>query len=261
MTLLIIVHLFVSGLLATPGVEPTSSQNHWILAQQTEPQTEAEKRAQTRPPLPNVKTLKHVQKPPGLSSGSSSTRMQPIKPSIRPRELKPSIHQKPFGDKSKNKPPRYPKGEPSFPPPSRHLRPTQEADKTAVPGAVNTTKEADKKEEDQSGLSEKIIEKEKKCRPLPPRVRVLMNFNEAEVQEVVQWISEQTCKNFIIGDNIRGGKITILSKTPVTSAEAYRAFLWRLLFRHVSPPLFLSPAVGAFSRSRQVLSAYCLSPS
>ncbi|RME26144.1 MAG: type II secretion system protein GspD, partial [Deltaproteobacteria bacterium] len=67
--------------------------------------------------------------------------------------------------------------------------------------------------------------REKKCRPLPPRVRIMMNFNEAEVQEIVQWISKQTCKNFIIGDNIRGGKITILSNTPVTAAEAYRAFL------------------------------------
>lgn len=52
-----------------------------------------------------------------------------------------------------------------------------------------------------------------------------MNFNEAEVLEIVQWISEQTCKNFIIGDGIRGGKITILSNTPVTADEAYRAFL------------------------------------
>lgn len=73
--------------------------------------------------------------------------------------------------------------------------------------------------------SSSIKDKDKKCRPLPRRVKVRMNFNEAEVLEIVQWISEQTCKNFIIGDGIRGGKITILSNTPVTADEAYRAFL------------------------------------
>jgi general secretion pathway protein D len=70
-----------------------------------------------------------------------------------------------------------------------------------------------------------VNEKDKKCRPLPRHVKVRMNFNEAEVLEIVQWISEQTCKNFIIGDGIRGGKITILSQSPVTADEAYRAFL------------------------------------
>jgi general secretion pathway protein D len=68
-------------------------------------------------------------------------------------------------------------------------------------------------------------EAEKKCKPMPPTARVQMNFPEAEIIDIVRWISEQTCKNFIISDSIRGGKLTILSATPVTADEAYRAFL------------------------------------
>jgi len=76
-----------------------------------------------------------------------------------------------------------------------------------------------------SGGGAGVKDRDKKCTPLPRHVKVRMNFNEAEVLEIVQWISEQTCKNFIIGDGIRGGKITILSNTSVTAEEAYRAFL------------------------------------
>ncbi|MBW1871514.1 MAG: type II secretion system protein GspD, partial [Deltaproteobacteria bacterium] len=91
--------------------------------------------------------------------------------------------------------------------------------------AKDSAKDTEAKDDPESSSKSKISTKEKKCRPLPPYVRVTMNFNEAEVLEIVQWISKQTCKNFIIGDGIRGGKITILSNTQVTANEAYRAFL------------------------------------
>lgn len=61
----------------------------------------------------------------------------------------------------------------------------------------------------------------------PPRgVRVNIDFNQAELSDVVMWISALTGRNFIIADTISSQKrITIISPTPVTIQEAYRAFI------------------------------------
>lgn len=52
-----------------------------------------------------------------------------------------------------------------------------------------------------------------------------LDFNKADIIDIVKFISELTCKNFIIPDNLRQGKITIMSPEPVSAEEVYRAFL------------------------------------
>jgi general secretion pathway protein D len=59
----------------------------------------------------------------------------------------------------------------------------------------------------------------------PANTRVQIDFNQAELADVVMWISALTGENFIIADTISASKkITIISPEPVTIAEAERAF-------------------------------------
>jgi general secretion pathway protein D len=59
----------------------------------------------------------------------------------------------------------------------------------------------------------------------PANTRVQIDFNQAELADVVMWISALTGENFIIADTISASKkITIISPEPVSIAEAERAF-------------------------------------
>src|SRR5690606_7920363 len=62
----------------------------------------------------------------------------------------------------------------------------------------------------------------------------------------VKAISELTGKNFIVEPNVRG-KITIIAPTPITVAEAYRAFLSALAING-----FTVVPSGKFLKIRQV---------
>ena len=53
----------------------------------------------------------------------------------------------------------------------------------------------------------------------------MLSFNKADIVDVLEQASRWTCRNFIYTDDVARGKITLLSKTPVTSEEAYAAFL------------------------------------
>ncbi|MBI5509539.1 MAG: type II secretion system secretin GspD [Deltaproteobacteria bacterium] len=50
-------------------------------------------------------------------------------------------------------------------------------------------------------------------------------FSKAEIADVVKAISNLTQRNFIIPEKIKGQRITILSPTKITAAEAYQVFL------------------------------------
>ncbi len=178
-----------------------------------------------RPPVPSLKNLKKVRRPAGRKGGVERTdsRMKPVKPTLRPRTGRP----KPALDRDQVRNPRRPdrasraaqatdrrRGSSADP---RSSRAAEDSSAAAPAGPAGPGGGAD--------MTPPIRDQDRRCRPLPNHVKVRMNFNEAEVLEIVQWISEQTCKNFIIGDGIRGGKITVLSNTPVTAGEAYRAFL------------------------------------
>ncbi|HET8539688.1 MAG TPA: type II secretion system secretin GspD [Anaeromyxobacter sp.] len=62
-----------------------------------------------------------------------------------------------------------------------------------------------------------------KCVPL--QGRFMLTFNKAEIVDILEQASRWTCRNFVYTEDVARGKITLLSKTPVTADEAYAAFL------------------------------------
>ncbi len=64
------------------------------------------------------------------------------------------------------------------------------------------------------------------CKRYPYYKRVKVTLKpDSELHDLVAWISGMTCKRFIITGTIRAPKVTIVSPTPITPREAYRAFL------------------------------------
>jgi general secretion pathway protein D len=59
-------------------------------------------------------------------------------------------------------------------------------------------------------------------------------FSKAEVLDVVKAISDMTGQNFIIPEKIKGQRITIISPTRITGAEAYRVFYTALAANGIS---------------------------
>ena len=57
-----------------------------------------------------------------------------------------------------------------------------------------------------------------------PKSKVTMDFAEAPLADVIKYMAEITCRNFILGDDIKG-QVTIISHQQVTVPEAYEAFL------------------------------------
>jgi len=61
------------------------------------------------------------------------------------------------------------------------------------------------------------------CEPMDGKF--LLAFNKAEILDLLEQASRWTCRNFAYTEEVVRGKITLLSKTPVTADEAYAAFL------------------------------------
>lgn len=59
--------------------------------------------------------------------------------------------------------------------------------------------------------------------PVGARFRITLP-EEAELKDLVGWISSVSCQKFVWDPAVRGGKITIVAPEPVTLAEAYGAF-------------------------------------
>jgi general secretion pathway protein D len=71
-----------------------------------------------------------------------------------------------------------------------------------------------------------------RCVPLTGRF--LLAFNKAEIVDVLEQASRWTCRNFAYTEDVARGKITLLSKTPVTADEAYAAFLAALTANNIA---------------------------
>ena len=71
-----------------------------------------------------------------------------------------------------------------------------------------------------------------KCVPL--QGRFMLSFNKADIVDVLEQASRWTCRNFVYTDDVARGKITLLSKTPVSADEAYAAFLAALNSNNIS---------------------------
>ena len=61
------------------------------------------------------------------------------------------------------------------------------------------------------------------CQPM--QGRFLLAFNKADIVDLLEQASRWTCRNFAYTEDVVRGKITLLSKTPVSADEAYAAFL------------------------------------
>src|SRR5262249_24536498 len=60
----------------------------------------------------------------------------------------------------------------------------------------------------------------------PQSGKLSFNFDKAAITEVLDQISRIKCMNFILADAVKGkNDITIVSRSPVTVAQAYAAFL------------------------------------
>jgi len=64
----------------------------------------------------------------------------------------------------------------------------------------------------------------KKVPCVPPTTKVTMDYLDAPLMDVTRYMAEITCRNFILGDDLKG-QITIISHQQVTVAEAYEAYL------------------------------------
>ena len=62
-------------------------------------------------------------------------------------------------------------------------------------------------------------------KPKPGGHLVKFNLTDADLSELVNWISGLTGKRFIYGAKLNKVKATVVSPTPVTLAEAYEAFI------------------------------------
>ncbi|MGA0163460.1 MAG: secretin N-terminal domain-containing protein, partial [Bdellovibrionota bacterium] len=58
-----------------------------------------------------------------------------------------------------------------------------------------------------------------------PNEKLRMDFIQVDIEELVKYFAERLRKKFIYDPSILSGKITIISPTEVTVAEAYQAFL------------------------------------
>lgn len=64
---------------------------------------------------------------------------------------------------------------------------------------------------------------DRKCVPIQGTFDLA--FNKADIVDILEQASRWTCRNFVYTEDVARGKITLLSKAPVTADEAYAAFL------------------------------------
>src|SRR5271166_686043 len=57
----------------------------------------------------------------------------------------------------------------------------------------------------------------------PPETEITMNFQNVDIPVLAKFISEITGKNFLVDESVRG-RISIISPTKVTPAQAYQIF-------------------------------------
>jgi general secretion pathway protein D len=86
---------------------------------------------------------------------------------------------------------------------------------------------------------------------IPLKGKMLLTFDKADLVDVLKQASRWTCRNFIYTDDIARGKITLLSQVPVTSEEAYAAFVSALSANNI----VIYPAGGRYLRLARIADA------
>ena len=69
--------------------------------------------------------------------------------------------------------------------------------------------------------------------------KLKINMNNVDIKQVIQWMSEQTKKNFIVDPRVKG-RVNVYSNQSMTLNEAYQVFLTTLdvylSLIHISEP-------------------------
>ena len=78
--------------------------------------------------------------------------------------------------------------------------------------------------------NEPAVDKQQRAK----RGRFSFEFAKAEVVDIVKAISDMTRRNFIIPDNLKSKKITILSPTKINASEAWQVFLTALAVNDIT---------------------------
>jgi general secretion pathway protein D len=104
-----------------------------------------------------------------------------------------------------------------------HARAVTPRAQTSGKAAASSTKPGDKTAPPAGLPGEKAFNS---CVRIPARRRVKVNLKPGtDLHELVSWISAMTCKKFIVASTLRAQKVTLISPTAISTAEAYRAFL------------------------------------
>ncbi|MEE2902818.1 MAG: type II secretion system secretin GspD [Myxococcota bacterium] len=64
-----------------------------------------------------------------------------------------------------------------------------------------------------------------KCKAMKMSDKVQFEFKQADIKDIVTAISKTMCKNFIITQKVRSQKFDIISPTPITVRQSWRAFM------------------------------------
>ncbi|HYS79627.1 MAG TPA: type II secretion system secretin GspD [Anaeromyxobacteraceae bacterium] len=159
---------------------------------------------------------------PGTAPGAqtSAARAQQVRPGAGPAENGASRRAAARARRAQPDPEDAPPGAPAAPaqaaaPQPGGRQPAQPVAQQAQPGAAGGSARSDGR-----------------CTPL--QGKFLLAFNKADIVDVLEQASRWTCRNFAYTEDIARGKITLLSKTPVSADEAYAAFLAALTSNNIS---------------------------
>lgn len=107
-------------------------------------------------------------------------------------------------------------------PPKAPLPVPPPAGKEGAPAPLPPPKEAPAPLPVTPGTTATVNDQKVAC--VPPSAKVSMDFVDAPVMDVVKYMAQIMCKNFILGEDLKG-QVTIISHQQVSASEAYEAFL------------------------------------
>lgn len=90
--------------------------------------------------------------------------------------------------------------------------------------------------------------------------QITMNMRDADLREVIQWMAEQTGRQIVLDPRVKG-QVTVLSQSPMSTAEAFELFLAMLdiygfASTEVGGILRIAPAAGSRQTPAQVISNF-----
>ncbi|HVP68986.1 MAG TPA: type II secretion system secretin GspD [Anaeromyxobacteraceae bacterium] len=150
---------------------------------------------------------------PPPQDAQANEEVQPPPPR-RPPRLRAGMPAPPIGE---GPPPTAPSPSPPMPPPPAPAPAAQRTPATRPPPGSRAEIQL------QPGQAGGTARADATCKPIEGKF--LLAFNKADIVDLLEQASRWTCRNFAYTDEVARGKITLLSKTPVTPDEAYAAFL------------------------------------